>query len=100
MIVIIASFKAKAGQEKELEEVLTSIIPDVQTEPGTVEYTVHRSAADPGQFLFYEKYTDQDALTFHGSTPYFKAFGGKMKGLLDGKPQITIYEDIASISRP
>lgn len=99
MIVITAAFKAKAGQEKALEEVLKSIIPDVQNEEGTVMYTIHRSAADPGQFLFYEKYKDQDALNFHSTTPYFKAFGAKMKDLLEGKPQIAIYEDIASISR-
>ncbi len=99
MIVITATFKAKAGQENALEEVLKSIIPDVQNEEGTVMYTIHKSTADPGQFLFYEKYTDQAALTFHSTTPYFKAFGGKMKDLLEGKPQIAIFEDIASINR-
>lgn len=99
MIVITATFKAIAGQEKALEEVLKSIIPDVQNEVGTVQYTIHRSTADPSQFLFYEMYKDQDALTFHSTTPYFKAFGGKMKGLLEGKPQIAIFEDIASINR-
>lgn len=99
MIVITAAFKAKAGQEKALEEILKSVIPDVQNEGGTVMYTLHRSAANHGAFLFYEKYKDQDALNFHSTTPYFKALGGKMKDLLDGKPQIVIYEDIASISR-
>lgn len=99
MIVVTASFKAKAGQEQALEEVLKSIIPDVQNEEGTVMYTIHKSAADPGLFMFYEKYKDQDALTFHSTTPYFKAFGGKMKDLLEGKPQIAVFQDIASINR-
>lgn len=99
MIVITATFKAKAGQEKALEEVLKSVIPEVQNEAGTVMYTLHKSAADPALFLFYEKYKDQDALNFHSTTPYFKALGGKMKDLLEGKPQIAVFEDIASITR-
>lgn len=99
MIAITATFKAKAGQEKALEDVLKSSIADVQNEEGTVMYTLHKSATDPGQFLFYEQYRDQDALNFHSTTPYFKAFGAKMKELLDGKPQIAVFQDIASISR-
>jgi len=99
MIVIIATFKAKAGQEKELEDALISIVPKVQEEEGTVMYTIHKSKADPGQFLFYEKYKDKAALELHSSTPYFKAFAGQIGPYLEGNPDIKIYKDIASIDR-
>jgi quinol monooxygenase YgiN len=99
MIVVIATFKAKAGQEKELEEALTSIVPDVQKEEGTVMYTIHKSKADPGQFLFYEMYKDKAALEAHSSTPYFKAFAGQIGPFLEGNPDIKVYKDIASINR-
>lgn len=99
MIVITAIFKAKPGQEKELEEALKTIIPKVQEEEGTVRYTLHRAQGEAGQFLFYEMYKDKAALDYHGSTPYFKEFSAQIGGLLAAKPQITIYEDIASISR-
>jgi len=99
MIVVIATFKAKAGQEKELEDALTSIVPKVQEEEGTVMYTINKSKADPGQFLFYEKYKDKAALELHSSTPYFKAFAGQIGPYLEGSPDIKIYKDIASIDR-
>lgn len=99
MIVLTASFKAKTGQEKELEEALKTMIPKVQEEEGTLMYTIHKAKGDAGQFMFYEMYKDKAALDFHSTTPYFKEFSGKIAGLLEGKPQIAIYEDIASINR-
>ena len=99
MIVVIATFKAKAGKEMELEDALTSIIPKVQGEEGTLMYTIHKSKADSGQFLFYEKYKDKAALDLHSSTPYFKAFAGQIGPYLEGNPDIKIYKDIASIDR-
>jgi len=99
MLVLTATFKAKPGQENELEEAIKALIPSVQNEAGTLVYTVHKAKADPGQFMFYEMYQDKAALDLHGSTPYFKEFSGKIAGLLESKPQLAIYEDIASISR-
>jgi quinol monooxygenase YgiN len=99
MIVITATFKAKAGQEQELEAAIQALVPNVQNEEGTLVYTVHKAKADPAQFFFYEMYRDKAALDFHGSTPYFKEFSGKIAGLLEAKPQIAMFEDIASISR-
>ncbi len=99
MIVLAASFKAKAGLETKLEEALKAMIPKVQEEEGTLMYTLHKAKRDPGQFLIYEMYQDKAALNFHSSTPYFKEFFGQIADLLEGTPQITIYEDIASISR-
>lgn len=99
MIVIVATFKAKAGMEKELEEGLVSVVPDVQKEEGTLMYTVHKAKADPGLFLFYEAYKDKEALEYHSSTPYFKALFGKIAPYLDGEPDIKVYKDIASLDR-
>ena len=41
-------------------------------EQDTMAYVLHRSKENIGQFLFYEKYRDQQALDYHGSTPYLK----------------------------
>lgn len=99
MIVVIATFKAIAGQEKELEEALISMVPKVQEEEGTMMYTIHKTKADPGLFLFYEMYKDKAALELHSSTPYFKAFAGQIGPYLDGNPDIKVFKDIASINR-
>lgn len=97
MLVVVAKMKAKLGKEQEMEEALRWIIPQVESEEGTLQYILHRAKKEPGTFLFYEKYRDKSALNAHGSTPYFAELFGKIGPLLDGDPTIEIYEDIASI---
>ena len=97
MIVVVAVMKAKKGKEQEMEDALRWLIPQVESESGTLQYVLHRARKDTGKFLFYEKYRDKDALNTHGSTPYFGELFGKIAPLLDGDPSIEIYEDIASI---
>ena len=97
MLVVVAKMKAKQGKEQEMEEALRWIIPQVESEEGTLQYVLHRAKREPGSFLFYEKYRDKAALTTHGSTPYFAELFAKVGPLLDGDPSIEIYEDIASI---
>lgn len=99
MIVLTAVFKAKTGQERELEQTLKVMIPEVQKEEGTLMYILNQSTVDKGQFLFYEMYKDKAALEFHNSTPYFQQLLKNIDGLLATDPQIDFYEDIASISR-
>jgi quinol monooxygenase YgiN len=99
MIILVAALSAKPGKEAELEALLTSVIPKVEAEEGTLQYVLHRSANDPGKFLFYEKYADKAALDFHGSTPYLKELFKGMTELLSEKPVISLYEEIAAIKR-
>lgn len=99
MVVLVAAMRAKKGSEAELEKALKSVIPLVEQEAGTVQYSLHRSQEDQGRFLFYEKYTDKAALDFHSSTPYLKDLFGKLTGLLAEKPTIDLYEEVASIKR-
>jgi quinol monooxygenase YgiN len=99
MIVLVASLKAKAGKEKQLEEVLKKMIPNVQTEKGCTKYTLHRSKADAGAFMFYEEYVDQAALDLHNGTPWFKQLGKDLDGLLASDPVAVFWENIAAIKR-
>lgn len=99
MIVLTATFKAKAGKEVDLEKILREMIPQVDKEEGTTLYILNRSAVDSSRFLFYEMYKDKAALESHSSTPYFQALLKNIEGLVVEEPQIDFYEDIASISR-
>lgn len=99
MLVVVATMVAKAGKEAELEAVLKAIVPKVQNEEGTISYVLHRAVGEPGKFLFYEVYRDKAALDFHSNTPYFKEMFASTGALLEGRPQIALFEDIASISR-
>ena len=48
-------------------------------------------------FLFYEKYADGAALKTHSSTPYFKELFDALKSLLDGAPEIEMYDELARL---
>jgi quinol monooxygenase YgiN len=96
-MILVAKIKAAAGKEKEMEKALMDMIPKVSEEEGTLVYTLHQDQTDPTVFLFYEKYKDGDALVAHSSTPYFKELFGTIKPLLDGKPEISMYNELAGI---
>ncbi len=97
-MVVVAELIAIEGKEGEMEKALLAIIPDVKGEEGTLIYTLHRDMSDPTKFLFYEKYTDADALTVHSSTPHFKALFKTIKPLLAKEPKIGMYEELAGIN--
>jgi quinol monooxygenase YgiN len=95
MITVIATLKVKAGQEETLVAGMKKMIEHVRAhEPGTKTYLLHRSAADPTTFLVYEVYTDQTAFAAHGASEPMKEFFKLAGGILDGRPDIAMYEEI------
>lgn len=98
-MIVVAKLKAKSGEEYKVEKALAEIIPKVEQEEGTLAYTLHKSQKDPSLFLFYEKYKDKEALKYHSSTPHFKELFGKLLPLLDGSPEIEMYEEVAKINK-
>lgn len=96
-MVVVAKIKVKSGEEKKVEKAFIEMVSKVSQEEGTLVYTLHRSMSDPTQFLFYEKYTDPDALSFHSSTPYFKALFEELGSSFDGPAEIEMYSELAGI---
>lgn len=94
MLTVIAVLEAQSGKEQELEETLKSIIPKIEAEDGTLTYILHRAKDNPAQFMFYEKYTDKQALKIHSSSPHFQKMFEKAAPLLAGAPDIKIFEEI------
>ena len=99
MITLTAKLKAKPGFEKDVENALLAMIPDVQNEESTLTYRLHRCSDDPSTFLYYEQYTDNSALKSHGDTPYFKKLVAALDGKLAAPGEETLYEVIGSIKR-
>lgn len=98
-MIIVAKLKAKKGAEEEMEQVLRKAVQNVKSEEGTLMYTLHQSQSDPSTFMFYEKYTDADALTLHSSTPHFKAMFAALKDLVEGQAEIEMYKELAALNR-
>ena len=98
-MIVVAKLKAKSGEESKMEEALRGMVTKVEAEEGTLIYSLHRSQKDSTQFLFYEKYQNADALKAHAETPYFKELFGVLQPLLDGAPEIEMYDEVASLNK-
>ena len=98
-MIVVAKLKARNGEESKMADALQAMVSKVENEEGTLTYTLHQAQNDPTQFLFYEKYTDAQALSVHSSTPYFKELFGILKPLMDGTPEIEMYTEIAGLQK-
>jgi quinol monooxygenase YgiN len=94
MIVVAAKLKAVEGKGDELEQEFRKLVPKVLKDPGAISYAVHRKVDAPNEFLVYEKYESGDALKLHGSTEHFKEFSKAIASLLEGRPEVGIYQEL------
>lgn len=95
MLTVVATLKVKPGQEDALIAGVRKMIAHVkEKEPGTVRYLLHRSVPDPTKFLIYEVYADEAAFAMHGASESMQEFFKLAGGILDGRPDITMYEEI------
>ena len=95
MIGIIATLKVQDGKGPELEGVFKDLAEKVRaSEPGNLCYQLTKSRADPNTYKVLELYADQDALTHHGQTDYFRAAGAKMGPCLAGRPDIEMLDAV------
>ena len=68
MITLIATLKVKDGNMEEAIQILKEIVPKVKaSEPGCMEYIPHTVRGDEKTIIFYEKYSDKDALKLHAA---------------------------------
>jgi quinol monooxygenase YgiN len=99
MITLMAKIKAKQGSEADLEAALSGLVKKVEAEEGTLTYVLNKSLNDPCSFMVFEIYKDEDALTLHGSTDYFKTTMKQTAAYLAEKPVIEMYAEVTRINR-
>jgi len=89
MIGVVATLKVQDGKQGEFEAIFTDLAAKVRAnEPGNVFYQLTKSRADATVYKVLELYKDQEALSAHGQTDYFKAAGAKMGPCMGGRPEI------------
>ena len=97
-LVVLARIKAKSGMEQHALKELTKLIEPTIKEEGCIKYELNTSLKDPCEFLFYEIWTSQDALTKHSESTHIKAFRTIREEFLDGGPEVTLWEQSHSCS--
>jgi quinol monooxygenase YgiN len=92
---VIATLKIQEGKNEEFEAFFGELQNQVRAnEPGNIAYQLTKSRSDPQTYKVLELYKDQDALTHHGGTEYFKAAGPKFMGVLAGRPDIEYLDGV------
>jgi quinol monooxygenase YgiN len=94
-IGVIATLRIQDGKAEEFEAFATELAKQVRAnEPGNLAYQLTKSRTEPNTYRFLEVYKDQEALTHHGGTDYFKAAGPKFAAVLGGRPEIEYLDGI------
>lgn len=71
--VIIARWRARAGEAESVQAILRELVPACRTESGVLQFVSHRSLDNPNEFLLYEEYKSEQDFIDHQQTPHFKA---------------------------
>lgn len=90
---IITRLRAvNAAAAETLAAIMAGVVPASRQEPGNLTYEVSRDAADPLLFVLYDRWASLDAVVEHEATEHFKAGAARMKGLIAGKPEVSILQ--------
>jgi quinol monooxygenase YgiN len=81
---IWGTLKAKPGKGDVLAEKLLALVEPSRSEPGAIEYHVHRDRQNPDQFALYEVWESSDAFRTHVATPHVQKFLSEKASFMDG----------------
>lgn len=96
MISLVVKIPLKEGKAAEFTEAFKEVAAGAATEEGNMLYSLSFAKNAPDTAVIMERYTDQDALTFHSQTDHYKAFGPKIGGLVAGAPDMMIMEEVVA----
>lgn len=92
---VIATLKIQDGKGPEFEAFFTDLAKQVRAnEAGNLAYQLTKSRTEANTYKVLELYKDQDALSHHGQTEYFRAAGPKFAGVLAGRPEIEYLDGV------
>jgi quinol monooxygenase YgiN len=100
-VAIVAKLTAVDGKGDELLAVVSDLVAAVRDgEPETVVYAAARDTDNPDVFWFYELYGSEEAAATHASGAALAEAGGRMRGLLAGRPEIHRLTPVAAAGLP
>jgi quinol monooxygenase YgiN len=95
MIGVVAVLRVQDGKGEDFEAIFKELSGKVRAnEAGNLMYQLTKSRADANTYKVLELYKDQDALTHHGQTDYFKDLGRKMGPCMAGRPEVELLDGV------
>jgi heme-degrading monooxygenase HmoA len=95
MFVAMNKFRVRAGQEQEFERIWRERETYLQGVAGFEKFALLRSDT-PGEYISHSTWSDRDAFIAWTQSPAFGAGHrqGSLMGVLDGSPQVSLYDAV------
>ncbi len=71
-LTVVARIKAKPGQEARVRNELALLLGPTRAEKGCLNFDMHVSNENPGEFLFYENWTTEELWRAHINAPHIQ----------------------------
>jgi quinol monooxygenase YgiN len=89
-MMIIARLSVKPERAKDFVTVAREMVEKSNKESGCSLYQLYQDPIDNSKYVFVEEYKNQAAVDAHFATDYFKAFGPRIKDLVNGPTEIKV----------
>jgi quinol monooxygenase YgiN len=93
-IIVVASFVAKPGKEKDLEVFLADLLEETHNEPGCLLYALNRGVDDPTRLVYVERWENPELLTDHLNSDHIQTALAEVGAYLSQDPDIIYYEEV------
>lgn len=96
-VTVVARLRAAPGRGDALAALLTEQCGVIRSsEPGCLDYRLHRASDDPDLFLFYETYVDDAAYQAHRRSPHLAAYRQRREAaaLMHGGVEVTLFRPL------
>jgi len=78
MILLVVNFEVKDGKKDAFLALMNPLVAGSQAEEGNIEYDLYADTEHPNGFVLIEKWKDQAALDFHGTTDHYRNNASKL----------------------
>ena len=99
-VIVFASFYPKITKNKEVKDIILSMVKPTREEEGNEIYNFYEEKRDNGKnisFHLFEVYKNSSALDFHRNTSYYKNYRSKIVDLLDKPIEVKVLRSVDSI---
>jgi len=94
-LTVVARIKAKPGQEARVREELRKLLAPTRAEQGCLNFDMHVSTENPGEFLFYENWTTEELWRAHINAPHIQSWLKLSEALCSEPVAISLWKPVA-----
>ncbi|HAA31240.1 MAG TPA: hypothetical protein DCE56_30375 [Cyanobacteria bacterium UBA8553] len=96
-VVLAARFKIKPEKRNLFLQLAKATLEPTRAEKGVISYSFYEESSVPNSFIYFEEWKSREALAEHLKTPYTQRLLKQFPDMLDGEPNIRVY-DIKSLT--